>query len=488
MTVVRCTSLQLLLALGALLSPAALLATQPHLCGEDCGPLFASYPHNGSCWRASTQSFFFFDIQPHYHVSDMAAPPTFAHYNGSDLACADISGEDFKLPKGTDDNEGITQCAHFCDNHTKCGGFVFVSGLPGTPTPGGPRCAIKGHGCCPGIQRGGVFSGIKPAECKHPRPPGPPDPPSPPPPSPPTGPPTHVHEGGNKYQIVHLTPGTARDEAGTIATIDDGGATVMSATSTLGYPPKCDHGSYGFPKSFFDPVKKRRLQYGWVQGPGLQGEEDSTLGETGFTLKNNHQSLLREVTYDPRLGILVFNPIEELQLLRKQVLASVRKPTVVADGHVLRLPSPAHLANQSEIRVSFAVPSTSLSFGVRVMCNGEPSSDPEAPAFFEFGIEFTTANASAWTIQASGNALPFLGTDKTIELVLFVDHTVVEAYYMGGRLVLTSHVPQNLLLPSSTHTTQGVEIFAMGADVTVLNATMWRMGDIWDPLTHNRPH
>ena len=692
--------LHLLMALVALLSPAALLATQPHLCGEDCGPLFASYPHNGSCWRDSTQSFFSFDVQPHYHVSDScfgendpcapfyfngtyhmmwqshtnyvhvpawnrlpagqpgdtgisfghavstdlahwvqlenalwpdewftsvsvydgsatiidglpiivaagltpnttsvfchvravptnlsdphledwawdpepmycgnatnnltpfdapsgawrtefkqwqyvdgkgnvfvsdngrewrgalpvgghqfpggavsdffelpricdgcgaassvgaALPPTFRHYNGSDLACADIPGEDFKLPKGTDDGEGITQCARFCENHTECGGFVFVSGLPGTPTPGGPRCAIKGHGCCPGMQRGGVVSGIKPAECKHPSPPSPPGPPGPPPPrppSPPTGPPTHVHEGGNKYQIVHLTPGTARDEAGTIATITDGGATVMSATS-LGYLPRCDHGSFGFPKSFFDPVKKRRLQYGWVRGPGLQGEEDSTLGDTGLTLKNNHQSLLREVTYDPRLGILIFSPIEELALLRKQVLASVTKPTAVADGQVLRLPSPPHLANQSEIRLSFAMPTTTLSFGVRVMCSGEPSNDPEAPAFFEFGIDFTPANASAWTIRASGNALPLLATDKTIELVLYVDHTVVEAYYQGGRLALTSYVPQNLLLPSSAHTAQGVEIFAMGADVTVLNATMWRMDDIWDPITHNRPH
>ena len=63
----------------------------------------------------------------------------------------------------------------------------------------------------------------------------------------------------------------------------------------------------------------------------MQGEEDSMLDGTGLTLKNNHQSLLREVTYDPRLGILIFSPIEELALLRKQVLASVSKPTVVAD-------------------------------------------------------------------------------------------------------------------------------------------------------------
>eukprot|EP01047_Picozoa_sp_COSAG01_P032613 COSAG01_NODE_2366_length_7816_cov_3.797460_3_plen_73_part_00 len=59
---------------------------------------------------------------------------------------------------------------------------------------------------------------------------------------------------------MHHRPGTARDEAGTVAIVADGGATVISAAS-LGYKQVCDHGAYGFPKSFWDPVKRRRLQY-----------------------------------------------------------------------------------------------------------------------------------------------------------------------------------------------------------------------------------
>jgi sucrose-6-phosphate hydrolase SacC (GH32 family) len=258
--------------------------------------------------------------------------------------------------------------------------------------------------------------------------------------------------------------------------------------SSLGYLSKCDHGSTAFPKSFFDPVKKRRLQYGWVRGPGLQGEDDAMLGTTGLTIKNNHQSLLREITYDPRLGILCFTPVDELALLRKEVLASIPKPTTVAAGGMLPLPSRPHIANQSEIRLLFAMPTRTVTFGVRVMCNGKPSSDAEAPACFEFGIKFIPSNASAWAVQASANALPLLQTDKTIEVVLYVDHTVVEAYYMGGRLAITSHIPQNLLFPGGANEKQSVEIFATGAEVTVLNATMWRMEDIWDPITHNRPH
>ena len=74
-------------------------------------------------------------------------------------------------------------------------------------------------------------------------------------------------------------------------------------------------------------------------------------------------------------------------------------------------------------------------------------------------------------------------------MVLYVDHTVVEAYFMDGRYALTKHVSPKLLLPSGNNTVQGVEIFAMsGVSVTVLNATVWQMSDIWsDVPSHGRP-
>ena len=45
-------------------------ATVPHLCGPQCGSLLATYAHNDSCFRPQTQSFFEFDVQPHFHVGD----------------------------------------------------------------------------------------------------------------------------------------------------------------------------------------------------------------------------------------------------------------------------------------------------------------------------------------------------------------------------------------------------------------------------------
>ena len=53
---------------SALLHCAA--GTTGKLCGAACGPLLANRPHNDSCFRASTNSFFAFDVQPHFHVGD----------------------------------------------------------------------------------------------------------------------------------------------------------------------------------------------------------------------------------------------------------------------------------------------------------------------------------------------------------------------------------------------------------------------------------
>jgi len=64
-------ALALALALALLLLlPAPIESTAPALCGAECGPLFSDYPHNDSCWRPDTQSYFSFDLQPHFHVSD----------------------------------------------------------------------------------------------------------------------------------------------------------------------------------------------------------------------------------------------------------------------------------------------------------------------------------------------------------------------------------------------------------------------------------
>ena len=253
-------------------------------------------------------------------------------------------------------------------------------------------------------------------------------------------------------------------------------------------------------------MKQRRLQYGWVQGPGLAGEDDSTLAGTSLSLKNNFQSLLREVTYDPRLGMLNFAPIEELKLLRKSVLASVRPQRMGPAAWQIPLGGPqthGGVANQSEIRVFFDMPTAAVTLGVRVMCDSMATGPRrDGVTCLELGVEFEPAPAGkkAWgvNITRTGGSfqyetLPLLATDKTLEITIFVDQNVVEAFFMGGRIALTQHVPPGLLRPKNAagggNEEQSVELYSLGGgEVTLSNATMWAVADIWDPATHGRPH
>ena len=98
--------------------------------------------------------------------------------------------------------------------------------------------------------------------------------------------------------------------------------------------------------------------------------------------------------------------------------------------------------------------------------------------------------AAAWAVDVNGGKakLPLLATEQEIELLLYIDHTVVEAFFQHGRIALTTHVPSELLLPHGGNSVQGVEIFSTKASVTVLQATVWKIADIWDNVnTHGRP-
>lgn len=120
--------------------------------------------------------------------------------NNTDLRYADAKGLDFALPAGTTDEQGAAACAAFCDNHTACGAWVFVSARRSDIR--GPRCAIKGDGPCTTAYNAGCISGFKQGRC--PGTPPAPAPPPPPPPQPiPSGPPPPATD---ETPIFHVSP------------------------------------------------------------------------------------------------------------------------------------------------------------------------------------------------------------------------------------------------------------------------------------------
>jgi beta-fructofuranosidase len=154
--------------------------------------------------------------------------------------------------------------------------------------------------------------------------------------------PSHAHKSGSGDPTAQYPGAPARnrhDDTVEIGSWEDG-----PVNTTGSWTPCCqrrrlvDAGEMHASKDFWDPVKRRRILWGW-----------GTLG-TGF------QTLPREVTFDPRLagGQLVYTPARELAQLRStEPLAALGKTSLHPGAPPLKLKSgPA-----SEIEVVFGRPS-----------------------------------------------------------------------------------------------------------------------------------
>jgi hypothetical protein len=195
-------------------------------------------------------------------------------------------------------------------------------------------------------------------------------------------------------------------------------------------------------------------------------------------------SLLRELHFDARLGVVVTPPMREVEQLRsaapiaslgRTVLAAgTRRPIVLAGSS-----GSAGVGRQLEIVAVFSAPAAGHTFGVAVLESTELNQTTD--------IFFTAPQPSVSdTIDATRSGflppsclkqlppskvtgdvplLPPTHEDKDamepLELRIFVDRSIVEAYAQNGRLVGTVSVRPNA---SAT----GVSVFA-GGSVTLLS-------------------
>ena len=113
-----------------------------------------------------------------------------------------------------------------------------------------------------------------------------------------------------------------------------------------------DVGNFYASKDFFDPVRNRRILWGWARGVG----------------DGDYQTLPREILWDEELQRLSFKPVDELAKLRRATLSScgkaalgdsVKKLWPYADG------AAGSAGMQSETFVEFVLPQRSAAaFGV----------------------------------------------------------------------------------------------------------------------------
>lgn len=360
-----------------------------------------------------------------------------------------------------------------CEADSACAGYAQYLPSGGKPGPASyfrPVSSVKAVGADPhwrtwGIDRRGS-----------------------PPPGPPSLPPTHVHKwtvrSVDYMQIGRWIDGVP-GVPGHWIPFDPGRSLEQR---------RIDAGAFAASKDMWDPVKGRRILYGWAQHdssglPRSSNSSDSTKTsgcksdgvEPGFDGCLSTQSLPREVRWNSTLRQLTFAPLEEQTALRgEKLLSPSLGPEVLAAGTV----KPLAAGSMSEVEVTFLLPQYAARFGVAVMGQGGATGTffyvdykpPTAEARAVGPIYTVTVGATALTsaIPAGGttDSLRLIaGGDKSVTIRVFTDNTVAECFWQGGRVAMT--VPLTLTAKSS------ISVAAAVGAVTFEKASVWRVQSIW---------
>jgi sucrose-6-phosphate hydrolase SacC (GH32 family) len=170
--------------------------------------------------------------------------------------------------------------------------------------------------------------------------------------------------------------------------------------------------TYYAAKSFADTVNDRRIVWAWVRlgEQALEAVDENGEAFLGFhpggcprigSAMTNTNSMAREVTYDPQLQRLIFFPVTEMQALRRSVLGGAPPGTTVVPGEPLALATGAAVL-QSELRVSFAMPTQSTRVGVTLLSNKRGGSTKVYIDFHPNPVQSDRALAgqSHWNVTA----------------------------------------------------------------------------------------
>jgi len=85
-------------------------------------------------------------------------------------------------------------------------------------------------------------------------------------------------------------------------------------------------------------------------------------------------------------------------------------------------------------------------------------------------VDFTGMWETQPLLRAVSDTLKLARSDRTLSLRLYVDNTFTEAYFQGGRVVITMATPA---VPEASVTVVATQ------PATLLSAKAWRVGSIW---------
>ncbi|KAF7105613.1 hypothetical protein CFC21_106401 [Triticum aestivum] len=239
--------------------------------------------------------------------------------------------------------------------------------------------------------------------------------------------------------------------------------TPIDTERELGVALRYDYGRYDASKSFYDPVKERRIVWGYV----VETDSWSADAAKGWA---NLQSIPRTVELDEKTRTnLIQWPVEELDTLR--INTTDLSGITVGAGSVVSLP--LHQTSQLDIEASFRINASVIEalnevdvsynctmtsgaatrgalgpFGILVLANAALTEQTAVYFYVSKGLdgvlrthfchdELRSTHATDVAKEVVGSTVPVLdGEDFSVRVL--VDHSIVQSFVMGGRMTATS--------------------------------------------------
>ncbi|KAL8167479.1 hypothetical protein V2J09_008978, partial [Rumex salicifolius] len=215
----------------------------------------------------------------------------------------------------------------------------------------------------------------------------------------------------------------------------------------VGIGLRVDYGKYYASKTFYDPVKERRVLWGWA---GETDSEDTDIQKGWASI----QTIPRVVTFDNKTGSNILQwPVEEVEMLRSSSYEF--NDFVMEPGSVANLDIDWNALNSTTIYSTSNCSNASTRgafgpFGLLVLT--DESLSELTPVYFYISKP-TDGNVSNWfctdksrstkapdvDVQVYGSLIPILD-DENYTMRVLVDHSVVEAFGQGGRSCITSRI------------------------------------------------
>ncbi|TVU15057.1 hypothetical protein EJB05_38559, partial [Eragrostis curvula] len=233
--------------------------------------------------------------------------------------------------------------------------------------------------------------------------------------------------------------------------------TPDDAENDVGIGLRYDYGKYYASKTFYDPIRRRRVLWGWV------GETDS---ERADILKGwaSVQSIPRSVLLDTKTGSNLLQwPVVEVETLRMR--GKSFDAIAVERGAVV--PLDVRTATQLDIEAVFEVDASAVEsvteadvayncstsggaagrgvlgpFGLLVLADDDLSEQTAVYFYMAKGTDGslkTSSKANDLVKRVYGSVVPVLDGEN-LSVRILVDHSIVESFAQGGRTCITSRV------------------------------------------------